>query len=228
MKTDYSFPNRTEDNYEATAISDQFEWDESVRIKLGTKGRYMSITGSNDIPAGTYLIREQVLSIAYRPEHVLSRCAQCAVKIDRHSLFYPCTTCTKAVFCSKNCRKTGNDTGSSVHSVECCLTSVFDEGPLAFHAYRIVSSLGIEKVVRFYRQKVEGKCGPFDVQQLREPNRARFELLDSQAQLKAFAIVDSFVGHESELEDEKEKEQQLEMLLWTLKVVLLVNCQQRK
>lgn len=200
----------------------------------------MSITGSAEVPAGTYLIREQVLSIAYRPEHALARCAQCARKIDPHSPFYPCTDCTKAVFCSRRCRRkfTPNRTGSaqSVHAGECCLVAVFDSAPLALHAYRMVASLGLEKVVRFYHQKQDlesGVSGVFGQQQqdlqqdLNQPNRARFELLDSESQLRAFAIVDSFVGHEDAVTKE-ESEHCIETLLWALKVVLLVNHQQRK
>ena len=216
------------------------EWDENIRIENGPggKGRHMKVAHDCSqpfIPTGTYLIREAVLSIAYRADRRSGRCALCARKVHRcpnkgqkpsksssSSGFFPCPSCADVVFCSRRCLQKGND----AHSAECCLTSLFDDCPLALHVYRLVGTLGLEKVVRFYGEVVEKEEEKEDKSlQFQQPNPARFELLDGPSQLAAFAIVDSFVEHQ---EEEMEPQKQLEMLRWALKVLLLLNHQQRK
>ena len=222
------------------------EWDENIRIENGPggKGRHMKVAhdcSQPSIPTGTYLIREAVLSIAYRADRRSGRCALCARKVHRRpnngrkpskssstsSGFFPCPSCADAVFCSRRCLQKGN----GAHSAECCLTSLFDDCPLALHAYRLVGSLGLEKVVHFYRggkvveEEEEEEEKEDKNLQFQQPNPARFELLDGPSQLAAFATVDSFVEHQ---EEEMEPQKQLETLRWALKVLLLINYRQRK
>ena len=129
------------------------------------------------------------------------------------------------VFCNFTCERAAFDRG--VHRFECGIIDLFKECRVALHAFRLVTSFGLEKAVHFY--KTESAINQYTVvDYLRNPqnrlNKELFETLDTTSQWRVWNVINSFVDHCEESNTTVDHE----LLCWAVKVVLLINQQQRK
>lgn len=111
------------------------------------------------------------------------------------------------------------------HRYECGLLDLFYQSHVVWHAFRFVALLGLENTVRFYKDEFAMKTFNVD-QYLREHrlNTDRFDTMDKAEQWKAFGVINSFVDHRGQMDTAIEHE----LWCWAVKVVLLINQQQRK
>lgn len=177
----------------------------------------------SSIPNGTYLLRERILNVVLYPQYKKQKCSQCYRSIDY--IFYPCRTCTENVFCSIKCEQLAFNGG--MHQIECRIGSYLSNNVIASHVYRLISTIGIEMAVQFYRDLEETAKKRFDIQDyLKEVARlclVPFESMDKNSQLKTLSVISTFVDHCHRTVDNDEDERQR----WAIKIILLINHHQR-
>jgi len=101
------------------------------------KGRYLTVT--NDVKPGEVLLVEKPYSSILLPEYYSSHCQTCAQRI---AAPMPCWCCSKARFCSDDCRV---EAWESFHKIECQQLDLIvgaNLGKNAMLAFRILTSSG--------------------------------------------------------------------------------------
>lgn len=200
------------------------ELDQNCVISTSAlQGRHMRCSGT--IPYGTYLLREKVLSLVYYSPFLANRCSTCHRSVGH--CFHPCRACNQVLFCSAKCEQRSYDGG--IHRYECGLIDFVKHNSVVWHAFRLVCVLGLQSVAQFYRDKArhQAQKTEFSVEDYLKEHRLckqPFEAMSREDQLRAFALIDSFVDHRGDGDCVAEQE----TLRWAVKVVLLINQQQRE
>lgn len=118
--------------------------EDAVEVKFSyQKGRYM--IAKRDIGQGQVLMKEKPFISAIDNRYLMSHCSLCTKNVV--DCFIPCDQCTKAVFCSSECK---TNAWESFHKYECgfldLLTKMFSSGVMVF---RILFMVGLERVLNY-------------------------------------------------------------------------------
>src|SRR5699024_3970799 len=172
-----------------------FELDYRCRLESSAdKGRRM--VASDEIQSGTLIMMERAFALVLVADRLLAKCAFCLRPVER--IFWPCDSCTSAVYCNKHCAAVHWSLG---HRVECGLTERWlQQNERMLLVFRQLAYVGIEGVLELGQ-----RCDlpPFDLlaymhdaQQKTVAQAAQ----DQEARLKAYKAMLSLQHHADKLE----------------------------
>lgn len=211
MKKLASFTDSRKFSSENTLAEDdlfEFEFDINCRIQYETKkGYHLKCIGSN-IPYGTYIIKERVISAVFYPNYLQRKCFWCYRNLDR--IRYACRKCNQVSFCDRICERKAFRNG--FHRFECTLIPILIVNGHSWHAFRLITFIGLDKMVEFFRQKkcqinsnenefsrMTFDCDEF-VQNVQLLNQFKLDEIDGQIdhniyQWKLLLLIDCLIEH---------------------------------
>lgn len=191
---------------------DSFEFDFDINCQINyetKKGYHLKCIGQN-IPYGTYIIQERVISAVFYPNYLQRKCFWCYHHLDR--IRYACRKCNQVAFCNRSCERKAFHNG--FHRFECTLIPILIDNCHSWHAFRLITFIGLDRMVEYFQQKCqinsnendENDCNrmTFDgdefVQNVRLLNRFKLEEIDGQTDRniyhwKLLLLIDCLIEH---------------------------------